>query len=671
MAHHPLFVRFGKAFQGGRFDEALGLIDELDALAPGAPQVAWHRARCLEALGRFDEIGAELDRVLAKAPDYAPALLMRARYTADGEGPDGDEAAGALTPEQALRRALGLQPDNVEALELLSGLLRYHEGEGSEAARAEAAALLDRAIRLAPARVDLLETRANALRAQAQREGPQAGLDIDCIEDAHGVLWHRPSLLNALADYERCFALDGHPRHAASMGELLLQLGRAEEAITRLDEALAALPESDAGRILVEDCRRRASQSLQAVSGTGSGSANSVQQAESSSSPPPQADGIGEVPASTRAVFSATEPAVDALREAQRRAQASAPAADPEADDELAAAVPSWAPRSDAAGRAQGGAAAVRDAADADADVDVTAASANSEPLPAESERSVVGSTAGADPAQSAPQAASSDEVDPDEADHHAADTEVADLHSDDPATAIALLALAEAREPQPAIEEVDSTRYPGYQRRFIERVGRELASLDIEYIGDGEAMGLRGLRGQPVLTRFFADEDGEVGVAAYAWRPPFPGLAAFVRLLREKRWKLTEHVECVSHFDDGTHLLTRLQQPGRFQPGGRVQCESLRPGTSYVDLVSLHLQRHAAYRAANPQATPMIAHDVEGMDLRWRAGQQARCEHRRAIGYLSEAELQAMLADIDADAALGDAVRAELDRLLQGGAAN
>jgi hypothetical protein len=221
---------------------------------------------------------------------------------------------------------------------------------------------------------------------------------------------------------------------------------------------------------------------------------------------------------------------------------------------------------------------------------------------------------------------------------------------SEDPDTMtamnIAQQILNAAHELPPELEEVNPSAYPRYQRRFVERIGGQIAPLGLDYIGDGEARGLFPMLGQHVLIRFFADEEGEIGVAAFALRPKWPGWMGFLLMLLARQWKTHGMVECVSQFSDGTHLSTQFENPSPFEYAGRVQVETMAAGSSVKALVARHLARHQAYKAAHPQVAPLVAHDIEGMDLRWREGQQVKRAYRQSIGYVTDGELRRLLGE-------------------------
>lgn len=562
MAQHPLFLRFGQLFRAQRYAEAMQVLEALERQLPGTPQLAWHRANCLEKLERFEEIPAELDKVLAKSPDYVPAIVKRVRYTPDGDTAEEpaweafseaeqerqqvQRAARALQAsrhaEAQLRRALALEPDNIEALELLAGVLRYRDGTDLGAEQAEAETLLDRAIELAPERVDLLETRANALRNEALRASLEAAAAAErhapeVLTGFSGMCWHRPSLERALADYERCFALSAHPRYAVRMGMVLHDLQRFEEALLRYDQALAQMPEDDPLRAHVLDLRARS-----------------------------EHNGAGEREQMARMLEQSLQ-----ADSGERSLQ----------DDMAAQAL-------------LGAAQAVRHGRSLEA----------------------------------------------------ALESRVSEDPDSMMAMNIAQQILNAAHESPPELEEVNPSAYPLYQRRFVERIGSQIAPLGLDYIGDCEARGLFPMLGQHVLIRFFADEAGEVGIAAFALRPKWPGWMGFLVMLLARRWKTHGMLECVSQFSDGTHLSTQFESPSPFQYAGRVRVETMPAGTPVKDLVARHLARHAAYKAEHPEAMPLVAHDIEGMDLRWREGQQVKGEYRKSIGYVTDGELRKLLGE-------------------------
>ena len=569
MAHHPDFVRFSSAFRQQDYPRALSLVDGLIGEIPGEPWLQWHRANCLEKLERFDEMLAALDAALALNPNFARAIVKRVQFTGVAEqqfDEDDDDALSdaererrereyaartlqdSLSAEAELRRALALEPDNVEGLKTLSAVLRQREG-GDDVRRAEADALLDRAIALAADDIELLETRAQVRRGEALLAGEDAAHD-DTVQTFTGMRFSRSRLEAALADYGRCFELGGSYRHAVRMGTLLHDLGRFDEALARYDQALALMPADDPARRFIEETRARS-----------------------------ENQGAGERDQLAKLLEAAV------LEDDTDRSLA----------DDVAAQAILGAARAVRAGHSLG-----------------------------------------------------------DAIQTHLGDDPDALLASN-----IAQQILNVAHEPPPQLEAVLATAYPTYQRSFADSAGRKLARLGLRQVADGEAKGLFPMLGQHVLIRFFADESGEVGVAAFALRPKWPGWLGFLILLLSGKWKTTTMVECVTHFDDGALLLTQHENPSPFEYGGAVQIDRLPRGTSLERLVAHHLERVAAHKLTHPASVAMVADDLPGMERRWLAGQRAKREYRASIGYVTESELKRMLGA--QHARFGDKVRSQV----------
>ena len=540
MRLHPDFLRFATAFRQARYDEALALIDTLIAANPQAAALHWHRANCLERLERYDDIVPALDQLLALKPDHVPAIIKRVQFS------DSD------ANETELRRVLTLDATHVDAMFLLSSSLRHRDGD--DALIAEADALLDRAIELAPMRIDLLDARA-ALRRTAAIRSDDGADNADTLKTWSGLRYSRSRLEDALEGYATCHALSGEYRYAVRMGMILHELGRFDDALASYDSALASMAPDDPKREFILDTRAKSDNG-----------------------------GAGEREQMARLIESGV----------------------------------------------------VGDGHDRSLNDDVAA--------------QTLLATASAIRAGKSVQDAIEMRV------------------SDDPdtlmATNIAQQILNVAHEPAPQLEAVDAAAYPSYQRKFVDSATREIAALGLRHVGDAEAKGMFLILGQRVLLRFFADDSGEIGVASFAMKPKWPGLVGFLFLLLTGKWKVTRMVECVSQFDDGTHLSTQLDNPSPFEYGGRIDIERMPRNTTLRDLVARHIARVAQFKLAHPANVAMVADDIEGMDRRWCEGQRVKRDYRKSIGYITEQELKHMLGGHHAR--FGDKVKTQLAMLAE-----
>ena len=575
MSLHPDFTRFSVAFKQARHQDALDLIDALIAAHPQAAALHWHRANCLEKLERYAEIAPTLNHLLTLKPDYAPAIVKRVQFADidaggdEGENEDEDLAdderaridaeqraralAASMRNEAELRRALAIDPDLVDGLFLLSNTLRYRDDGNGQVAEADA--LLDRAIELAPLRVDLIDARASLRRAAAMRydDGPD---DADTVRTFSGLRYSRSRLEAALADYETAFALSDEYRYAVRKGMLLHDLGRHDEALAAYDEALATMAADDPKRGFILETRAKS-----------------------------ENNGAGEREQMARLIESGL------IGDGRNR----------KLDEDIAAQALIAAANAIRAGKSVS----------------------------------------------------------------EAIESRV----SDDPdtlmATNIAQQILNVAHEPPPELELVDAAGYPSYQRRFVDAAARDIGALGLRHVGDAEAKGMFLILGQRVLLRFFADDTGEIGVASFAMKPKWPGVIGFLFLLLTGKWRVHRMLECVSQFDDGTHLSTQYDNPSIFEFGGCVQIERLPRKTPMRDLVARHIARVAQYKLAHPVSVAMAADDLDGMERRWREGQRVKRDYRASIGYITETELKRLLGVHHAR--FGDKVKSQLALLAEG----
>lgn len=278
---HPDFDRFARCRKNGQHAEALALLEGLIAEYPQSAALYWHKVQCLQDLQRDAEVPAALNLLLSRRPDYVPALLKRVEFsgweldalaplppTADDYDDEYEDEEPVLSPEDAaalakhqqlalqlrqrsvqdLRTVLRLDATQHHACFLLSELLRYPpEQAGDEAAKdvAEADALLDRAVVLAPDSLEYRLARARLARSAAMLTGDENMAETEQVQTFTGMRYSRTKLEAAARDFGHCWQIEKNARHALQLGSVLHDLGRFEEALRCYDETLAVIAEDD------------------------------------------------------------------------------------------------------------------------------------------------------------------------------------------------------------------------------------------------------------------------------------------------------------------------------------------------------------------------------------------------------------------------------------------
>jgi len=268
----PEFETFKLAFNDARFDDALHSIKKLLTKYPQSVALHWHHAKVLEKLERYGQARVALNKVIKLRSDFVPALIMQVQLDFHDDSntdiedeifsnePEKNERARFDIIEQRLYKILSIDPNAVDALHMLSGLLRSHT---SNAHLAKANQLLNRAISLAPKRVDLIEDRANSFLANTIEEhkenSPNNATDI--VTTSSGTRYYRNVLEQALVDFQRCYRLSHEHRYGLRVGSILHDLGRYKEAMAAYNQVLAHVPEDDPYRALIIERRARSAQS--------------------------------------------------------------------------------------------------------------------------------------------------------------------------------------------------------------------------------------------------------------------------------------------------------------------------------------------------------------------------------------------------------------------------
>ena len=263
----PEFDKFKRAFKAENFEAALHSLRKLIANHPQSFSLHWHHARVLEKLERFSEARAALNKALELRNDFVPALIMQVQLDFhENENDTGDELEDDPAQKQQARfdaieerlyKILSIDPNAVDALHMLSGLLRGHEGDMH---LKKADQLLNRAITLAPERVDLLEDRGNSFLARTldhESDNTHQKFNETLVTTFSGMKYSRDTLEQALADFQQCYDLSHQHRYGLRVGSILHDLGRFSEALATYDNVLAHVPEDDPYRSLIIERRAR------------------------------------------------------------------------------------------------------------------------------------------------------------------------------------------------------------------------------------------------------------------------------------------------------------------------------------------------------------------------------------------------------------------------------
>ncbi len=263
----PEFDKFKQAYQEGNFNYALHSLKKLLASYPHSFALHWHQAKVLEKLERFSEARRAIDKVLSMRAEFIPALILQVQLDFherndedDSENADYDdeprlsEHARFNLIEQRLYKILSIDPNAVDALHMLSGLLRGHEGDAHVT---KANQLLNRAISLAPARVDLLEDRGNSLLGSAIVQEGDTTTSINIVSTFSGMRYKRDQMELALSDFHSCYQLTGEHRFGLRVASILHDLGRFDEALAAYDKVLANVAIDDPYRSIILERRSR------------------------------------------------------------------------------------------------------------------------------------------------------------------------------------------------------------------------------------------------------------------------------------------------------------------------------------------------------------------------------------------------------------------------------
>jgi predicted O-linked N-acetylglucosamine transferase (SPINDLY family) len=225
--------------QRGALDEGHRLLAEAVRRDPAMPQVQFHRASVLLAMGNPSDALAAFSAALVAEPDRAEihfvlgnALFQLARY--------GDAA-------EAFARADALEPGRLEVL------LNWGSALQEQGCIEEAIAVCDRVLALAPRHPGALNNRGNALRLRHRNAEALAAFDAAIAADPSYDLarFNRATVLEVLRRYDEALRecdrvivrAGGSAAAHALRGTILLGLQRPDDAFTSFERALTLQPD--------------------------------------------------------------------------------------------------------------------------------------------------------------------------------------------------------------------------------------------------------------------------------------------------------------------------------------------------------------------------------------------------------------------------------------------
>jgi len=273
--------RLGAALaQFGRPDAAAGYLARSLELEPDRPAVALNLARALHEIGREEDALRCCDRALALDPNSAGGYRVRwAVLAALGRREEALASIGQavrLSPADAASTAdLGValeeagRPQDAlacfeRAVTLDPGLAPAHHNIGILAARlgehARALRSLDRALALQPQQAALHSNRGNALKELGRLPEALQSYDtalaiepqnLDTLHNRAAVRTLHGKYTDALQDYDVLIARHDTPTAADLIGRgaALVALGRNEEALVSLQQAITLSPRDAEARI--------------------------------------------------------------------------------------------------------------------------------------------------------------------------------------------------------------------------------------------------------------------------------------------------------------------------------------------------------------------------------------------------------------------------------------
>ncbi len=198
--------------------------------------------------------------------------------------------------------------------------------------------------------------------------------------------------------------------------------------------------------------------------------------------------------------------------------------------------------------------------------------------------------------------------------------------------------------ETPPELTSAELSQYPRYQRLHIDQIAAALANFNVTRVGEFTPQALEARIGQRLLLGLHRDQSGEVGMAAYALRPKWPGWIAAAWQFLTGQYRTQKFFECVSAFSDGMHFNTQWISNVPIESAPQLQYETIPANTPPVSLLQQHRMRVQRYLQLHRGVRAIAAHTPEEIEARWVSSQRVKLAHARSQGYVSDSALQKLL---------------------------
>ncbi|UTF61798.1 tetratricopeptide repeat protein [Gilvimarinus sp. DA14] len=216
---------------------------------------------------------------------------------------------------------------------------------------------------------------------------------------------------------------------------------------------------------------------------------------------------------------------------------------------------------------------------------------------------------------------------------------EVGDDPAEQQALNVAQEILAHAKEAPADYTPAAVEEFPRAAQVYNRRVGKKLQSMGFQHLGDYEPQGLRQQLGRAVLVSVFLSADRTIAAACYRLTPLKPVWWIWLIQCLLGQWRHHDIIEFESVAErDGFIISNNTGAVNVFtSPINGVDVQALPAKASIDEVLRVHRERLADLQLREFSDAEAIFAEQERL-------RQLKIEHRQAIGYVTEQELQVLL---------------------------